>query len=99
MDLLLGDEPLGARPVLVDEDDLARLDLALVFDALEVEGAGLRRDGPRAPFLPSTSGRKPWGSRTAIISVGVRKRSEKLPLIWVIACLSPFSRLAERATR
>src|SRR6185295_16408479 len=73
-------------------------DQGLVFAALPHPHRDDRR--PRSPGLPpARPGRKPWGSRTAIISVGVRKSSEYEPLISFIACLMPFSRFLLLATR
>ena len=56
--------PARADAVLVDHDDLARPDSRSVLGADQVERARLGRDAPsRPPSRPSTSGRKPCGSR------------------------------------
>ena len=53
-------------PVVVDRDDLARLDIALVRRADDVERARLGREhDARRPSRPMASGRQPRGSRAA----------------------------------
>ena len=72
-----GEEPLAAQPRAVDDDHLARLDLAHVLRLDEVERGGLATRAPSCPCsCPSTSGRKPIGSRTPTSAFGVRNRIE-----------------------
>ena len=72
-----GNGRTDSTPVVADDDDLARLDLALVVGVDQVERAGLRGDDDRlARRAPCTSGRKPYGSRAAMTRSSVRNTSE-----------------------
>ena len=80
-----------SQAMRADDQDLARLDVAHVGGADQVERAGFEVTAQASPSRPSASGRKPCGSRTAIRLSLVISANEKAPVSWVIASTSASS--------
>jgi hypothetical protein len=80
VDLLLRDEALGAGPFLsmktISPGSMSRWYSMPWRSKAQVSDATAQE----LPFLPSTSGRKPCGSRTAIISVGREEEQREAAL-------------------
>src|SRR5881397_1291434 len=70
----------GARPVVVDHEHLARLDVALHLGFHQVQGHVSEATTHASSSRPSVSGRNPYGSRIAYSASGVSTSREYAPL-------------------